>query len=171
MDVDPAASVNPFVDEFRLLAEGGNWPVAADSINCVIADFVLEHLPQPELFFGEANRALNKGGFLCARTPNKWGYVALAARVIPKSAHSRVLSKAQPDRKENDVFPAFYRCNTVTTLRKYLHNYGFQGVVYGFEAEPSYLNFSQLTYRLGTVVHRILPNRLRSSLFVFAEKL
>jgi hypothetical protein len=55
-----------------------------------------------------------------------------------------LLSKIQANRKEEDVFPARYRCNSKGKIRRYLEKYGFEGCVFGFEAEPSYLSFSRM---------------------------
>jgi len=170
IDVDPEAKVNPFVDEFRLISPDGKWPIATESINCVIADFVIEHLEDPAAFFSEASRVLCSGGVLCARTPNRNGYVALIARAVPERFHHRILSGAQRDRQAKDIFPAFYKCNVQGTLLQYLHNSKLSGVVYGYEAEPSYFEFSSLLYGIARWVHLLTPPFLRSTLFVYARK-
>jgi SAM-dependent methyltransferase len=170
LDVDIAGSDNQFVDEFRLLAPGAAWPVRAESVDLLYGDFVLEHLPEPGTFFREAHRVLKPGGYLCLRTPNALGYVGLVSALLPGSLHKALLRRAQPDRREEDVFPTFYRCNTLWALRRELRAKGFKGVVYGYDAEPSYLSFSPVAYWLGTVYSRLAPPMFRSCLFAFAQK-
>jgi SAM-dependent methyltransferase len=169
VDVDGVGIKNPTIDEFRLLAPGGIWPIESFSIDLVFSNFVMEHLPDPDLFFSEAVRVLRKGGYLRLRTPNVWGYVAVAARLIPERLHKKVLRRAQPERKEEDIFPALYRCNSLAKLRGQLSKHGFEGIAYGYESEPAYLNFWGIAYRMGVLIHKFLPGRFRSSIFVFAR--
>ncbi|TLD68414.1 methyltransferase domain-containing protein [Phragmitibacter flavus] len=169
IDVDPAAQTNPFMDEVRMI-EGSNWPLEDASANFVVADFVMEHLPNPSEFFSEAFRVLKPGGHLALRTTNRWNYFTLAARLIPTNLHMKVLGKVQEKRLEEDVFPKHYRCNTVPALRNAIKQRGFDGIAYGYEAEPSYLSFSVIAYWFGVLHQRFAPNWLRPAIFVFARK-
>jgi hypothetical protein len=76
----------------------------------------------------------------------------------------------QKTRGEENVFPTFYRCNTVPAMRRALSRAGFENHVYGFESEPNYLGFSRITYALGVVYHRLTPNYFRNALFGFGRK-
>jgi SAM-dependent methyltransferase len=169
IDVDPIGDANPGIDEFRLL-HGKLWPVATESVDLIVSDFVLEHISEPNEYFKEVFRVLKPNGFYCARTSNKFGYVGLVARLIPEKKHKHVLGYAQKDRVEHDVFPTLFRANTISTLRKLISQHGLVGVVYGFEAEPSYLGFSPLLYKVGKIVHSVTPNRFRNGIFIFARK-
>ena len=169
IDVDAAAQDNPSLDEFRHL-RGDRWPLEDASVDLLLADHVLEHVAEPERFFEECRRVLKPGGHLCLRTPNRWNYVALASRLVPNARHAKVLARVQRDRHEQDVFPTYYRCNTIPRLRRMLRRFGLEGVVRAWDAEPSYLNFSRLAYRLGVLHQKLAPPALRSSLRVFARK-
>jgi SAM-dependent methyltransferase len=171
LDVDPNAAVNPFIDEFRVLQEDVQWPISSSSTDCVIADFVLEHLKNPATLFSEAQRVLRPGGYLCARTPNRWGYVALCARLVPTHFHSKLLAAAQPDRRSEDVFRTYYRSNSRRTLMAHLTGAGFDGIVYDYDAEPAYAAFSASAMWLCALLHRLAPRGLRSTLLLFAVKL
>jgi hypothetical protein len=81
-----------------------------------------------------------------------------------------VLKRVQQDRKEEDVFPTLYRCNTIQKMRKMLASCGFAAVVYTIEAEPSYLGFSTLAYFLGVLHQRYAPSWLRTTIVAFAKK-
>ena len=170
LDVDPAAEENPYIDEFYLL-KGEVWPLEDNSVDLCISDAVLEHLERPESFFSECARVLRDGGYLCIRTANAWNWVSICGRIIPNKWHAKVLAKVQPQRKEADVFPTLYRCNTIPKIRRMLDKFGFEHVVYGYEAEPSYLGFSRIDYWLGTLHQRFAPGFLRPAIFVFARKL
>lgn len=168
IDVDPAAAENPFLDEFRPFG-GGEWPVPDSSIDVAVADCVLEHVPDPPSFFENAHRVLRSGGVLCLRTTNAWSYVALAARLVPNRHHAHVTARVQERRKAEDVFPTLYRCNSVPKLRRALERHGFEGVAYGYEAEPSYLEFSRFAYGIGVLHQRLAPRLFRPALLAFAR--
>ncbi len=169
IDVDEVGQKNPCLDEFRSLAPGRPWPLEDGSANLVICDFVIEHLPDPASLFYEAKRVLAEGGYLCIRTPNVHSYVGIASRLVPNKHHGVVLSKVQTGRKEEDIFPTLYRCNTISAVRRLLSNSGFRGVVYGYESEPSYLSFSRLAYAIGVAHQKFAPRFLRPAIFAFGQ--
>jgi SAM-dependent methyltransferase len=169
IDVDPMAAGNPFVNDFRLLPMDGAWPLDPASVDLVVTDCVLEHLLAPELFFAQAAQVLKPGGHICIRTPNTAGYVALISRLVPRGLHRAVLTTAQPGRREEDVFPAVYRCNSVWRLRRMLARHGFDAVVYGHGAEPGYLGFSRWAYLLGVLYRKHAPVCMLPSLFAFGQ--
>lgn len=168
LDVDPAAMHNPRVDEARLLT-GGPWPVESGTVDLCLCDNVLEHLPDPASFFSECRRVLKGGGHVCIRTPNVFSYFGLISRLVPNRYHARVARRVQEDRNEADVFPTLYRCNTIGGVRKMLSRHGFEHVVYGYEAEPSYLEFSRLAYLLGVLHQRHAPKSIRVVIFAFGR--
>ena len=169
IDVDPAGESNEAVDEFRLI-DSSTWPVESDSVDVVLADWVLEHIADVPQFLGECRRVLRNGGLLCARTSNVMSYVGMLSRVIPNNLHSRALTVAQPERKAQDVFETTYKANTVRRLRSALKKAGFESVVYGYDSEPQYLAFSRIAYRIGVFHQRHAPSIIKPSLFAFARK-
>jgi len=168
IDVDHAANDNPFIDEFRLIQED-HWPIETDSIDLIVCDHVLEHLNNPNQFFSEARRTLNDGGYFCIRTPNRWSYIAIAATLIPNKYHSKVTSVVQEGRKEEDVFPTVYKCNSIGRIKNMMKKHDFECVVYGYEAEPSYLSFSKSAYWLGVLHQRFAPSFLKPVIFAFGK--
>ena len=168
IDVDRAAATNPFVDEFRIV-QSDRWPLESHAVDLILSDCVLEHLPDPGGFFSEARRVVRPRGLLCVRTTNSWSYVGIVSKLIPNCAHAKVLRRVQDGRKQEDVFPALYRCNSIPRIRKELRAHGFDGVVYGHEAEPSYLSFSRVAYALGVIHQKIAPSSFAPTIFVFAQ--
>ena len=170
IDVDSSASANPFLNEFRLI-EAEEWPIDDSSVDLVICDNVIEHLVNAKSFFGEASRVLKPGGVFCARTPNRWSYISIASSLIPNRYHSRITKRVQTDRKEEDVFPTFYRCNTKRSLKQSLSHNGFEDLaVYTFESEPQYLSFSFIAYTLGYLHQLFSPSFFKPVIFAFARK-
>lgn len=169
LDANPAGLDNPFLDEFHRL-EGTRWPLEDCTADICICDNVLEHLPQPEQFFAEARRVLRPGAALCIRTPNRLNYIALLSRLVPNRKHASVLAKAKPGLAEADIFPTFYRCNTISAVQHALTRNGFDAVVYGYEAEPTYLAFSKIVYALGVLHQKFAPGLLKPAIFAFAKR-
>ena len=116
LDVDPVGAKNACIDEFRLMQPGREWPVNTASVDLVVSDCVMEHLPEPTWFFRESRRVLRQGGSVCIRTPNTRSYIGLMSRLLPGKYHASVLSRVQETRKQEDVFPTVYRCNTLARM-------------------------------------------------------
>lgn len=168
IDVDPTAKDNPCIDEFRSI-EGNVWPIDDASVDLVLCDNVLEHIQNPETFFTQASRVTRKSGYICIRTPNAWNYVAIFSRLIPNKYHAKVTAVVKGGEKE--VFPTLYRCNTIHKVRVLLKRHGFQkAVVYGYEAEPSYLSFAKITYWLGVLHQKFAPESLKTTVVAFGQK-
>lgn len=171
VDIDDSAASNPFINEFRKLSVEQEWPIEDESVGLIVADYVLEHVEDPKWFFSQCSRVLKPGGHVCIRTPNWFGYVALASQCVPNRLHASVAEKVQVIREARDVFPTFYRCNSRRRLLGMMSDEGLDAVVFSVEAEPFYFQFSPVLYRVFSMVHRILPSPLQSTLLGFARKL
>jgi SAM-dependent methyltransferase len=166
VDIDPVVMTNPTTTENIVM--DGTLPLPALSADVVLADYVLEHVLDPQGFFAEVNRVLKPGGYFFARTPCKYQYVALLSRAIPNRHHTAVLRSAQPDRKAQDVFPTGYRMNSLREIRRIFRNY--QDYSYLYSPEPSYYFGGPLAYGILSALHRLLPKTLVSNLFVILRK-
>jgi SAM-dependent methyltransferase len=164
-DVDPIVTENAFSDEQVLLEVDSPLPFEADEFDLVVANFVFEHLENPELAASELQRVTKSGGWICARTANRNGYVTLASRLIPNRRHRTALRTIQPGRKEIDVFPVAYRLNSVAQVRQHfpdceVHYYYDSG-------EPSYFFDRALLYRFFLFLHKVLPDPLQTGVVFF----
>lgn len=168
-DVDPDAAANPWIDEFHLM-QGTRLPLSDASVDICFADAVVEHIDAVELFFSECTRVLRPGGQLLVRTPNTWNYATIATRLIPNRFHAKALARVQPSRKEEDIFPTLYRCNTARRIRRQLERNGMDAVVVPYESEPAYLSFSRSLYSLGVLHQRYAPLLFRRTLLAFGTK-
>ena len=172
LDVDTVGQTNPTIDEFRQSLEADQeWPVEDKSVSLVLCDSVLEHLEEPDFFFEQAHRVLVSGGYLCIRTTNALSYVGIGSRVVPSRWHSALLARLQKSRKEEDVFPTLYRCNTIRSIRREMNAHGFRAAVYGHTHEPTYLRFSRLAYALGVLHQRFAPGAWGLTIFGFGQRL
>ncbi len=168
-DVDPAVRENPFLDAADVIDFSAALPYPDASFDVIYANWVFEHVVDPAHVAAELMRVLKPGGWLCAATANRWGYVAIISSMVPNRSHSKVLSKVSPDVKDFDVFPTMYRMNTPATLRRLLPQ-AQRVVTYRRSSEPSYHFNFPLLYRGFMVLHDLLPSALQTGLFLFAQK-
>lgn len=138
IDVDPAVLTNTFVDEARVY-DGGRLPLDDASVDLVYCDWVLEHIEDPVVFASEVTRVLKLGGWFCARTPTAHSLTATVSRIVPNRLHAKSLETIQRGtRKGEDVFPAFYRLNTLGALRQFFSGPLWASFSYTFSPSPSY---------------------------------
>ena len=170
IDIDPAVYSNPSLDEARLIEDSGIFPCDDNSVDLVLSDYTFEHVEDPTIFSREISRVLKPGGWLCARTPNKFGYISLGANLIPNSQHKNLLRVLQPNRKELDVFPTRYRLNSRRDLSKHFPDKEWNHFTYTWNAEPAYFGSSKAVWRAAICIFALLPPSLRATLMIFSQK-
>ena len=168
VDPDPAVLTNSTADQTLVMSEDHAIPLPDRSVDVVVANWVLEHVRDPEAAAAEIDRVLRPGGWFCAHTPNRNGYVALGNRIIPNSMHISVLKRLQPDRESRDVFPAFYRMNSTRRIRQLFP--GYLHASYGYQGPPHYLGRRVWAYRVGRALLGALPESMAATLMVFCRK-
>ena len=137
-------------------------------VDIIVADYVLEHIEKPENFFHQVNNSLKNGGWFCARTPHSLSYVSLAARLVNNSFHSKLLYFAQPDRKEIDIFPTFFRLNSLSTIDKTFKGWNNKSFI--FKTDPAYYFGNKIIYQTLYLVHKVLPKFACGNIFLFLQK-
>lgn len=167
VDVDPAVLENKSADE-ALLMVNLEIPLASQSVDIIIADWVLEHVESPDSLYFEINRVLKPGGFFCARTPHKNSYASIAARIIKNKWHPKLLKFIQPNRNEEDIFPTHFRMNTLHDIHRIFCDYTSKSFI--FKADPSYYFGSKIVFVLLTTAQRLMPAFLHGNLSVFLQK-
>ena len=172
IDIDPAVLGNPTVDEALVVQPNASLPLADQSVDMIVAFAVLEHIVDPMRFAAEVRRTLRPGGWFCAWTPNKWGYVGIGARCVPNSLHPRLLPKIHPssNRREKDVFPTYYRMNTMAKIRAFFADAEFVNCSYVVNGPPAYNFGSSIVARLILLYGRVIPPVLGQHLHVFLRR-
>lgn len=170
LDLDPVVMENPDLDEAHVIEIGKRYPLADESVDLIVSDHVLEHVANPTEFAAEINRVLKPGGWFFARTPVRWGYVGLGARLVPNSLHTHFLEKLQPERKAADVFPVVYRMNTLGSLRKIFPADRWRHYTYGFNGDPGYHANSRLLFRLVEIWGWLMPRWLSAKFHIVLQK-
>jgi SAM-dependent methyltransferase len=173
-DVDEAVLTNPFLDHAEVIVPGAPLPYPDNRFDIVIARAVLEHIDDPDRVAQELLRVAKPGGLIAAITPNKYGYFAIGARLVPNRLHARALERVQPDRfgkpvRGEDVFPTRYLMNTPGALRRAFGPNAEINVGY-WSAEPAYHFGHPFIYRFVRWMNKHLPARLQPTLLVYVRK-
>jgi SAM-dependent methyltransferase len=157
VDPDPRVADNPYLDEAEV-GVGESVPYPDGSFDLVFADNVLEHLEDPRQVFAEVARLLAPGGRFLVKTPNRWHYVALAARWTPHRFH-RAYNRRR-GRTTGDTFPTRYLANRPRRLRELAAGAGLRvRSIELIEGRPEYLRTWAPAYLLGWLYERAV-NRL-----------
>ena len=167
VDIDDTVRSNPLLTEAIVIQSGDRLPLADDAVDLVIADHVFEHVRDPTHVASELARIVRAGGWICARTPNRFGYIGIAGRMVPNRLHRIVLRRLQPIRQPRDVFPSYYRFNTRRALAHYFPSPAFVTCTYGWEPEPAYAADSLRVARVFDSLRRVTPEAFRPILLVF----
>lgn len=155
VDPDQRVLVNPFLDE-AYIGCGQSIPMFPDDFfDVVICCNVLEHLEEPYPIFKEIYRVLKPKGLLLTKTPNKYHYVPMIAKLTPNWFHRffrrvyRIAAK--------DSFPTHYRVNSGSQQKKIAGKTGFEVLeVQYFEGRPEYLRIHFLIYLVGIIYERLV---------------
>lgn len=169
-DVDEAVLTNPSLDRAFLIKPGKPLPIADGSTDVIVADYVVEHIEDPASFASEIARVLAPGGWLCARTPSKYHYVSIISSLLPSRLGEASVAASQPNRKKEDVFPAFYRLNTLRAIGGAFPEPRFRNCSYVFSFEPQYHFGSPIVYRGFRMLHAVLPASMTGNIFIFVQK-
>lgn len=170
LDVDPAIAQNTDLDEALVYSGEEAFPLPSASVDLIVSDWTFEHIAQPALFASEIVRVLRPGGWLCARTPNRHGYISVAARIIPASRHSDFLARLQPRRQRKDVFPGEYALNTRGDLERYFPPPVMDLTVYPHTPELAYVAGSARVRKILNEISRMAPARLAPVLHIFGQR-
>jgi len=156
--VDPGEDVlsNPFLDEAKIIKLADNQiPYEDNTFDIVFSDNVLEHVQDPEFVFQEIMRVLKIGGIFMSKTPNKWHYMPLIARITPHWFHK--FYNELRGRKLIDTFPTTYKCNSRSAVVKLAKKNGFNITALLFlEGRPEYLRLNAFGYFIGFLYERIV---------------
>lgn len=162
----------------RACADLDHLPFADESFELVSCNMVVEHLKDPEVTFRELTRVLAPGGRLAIHTPNTMSYVVSAARVakvvLPRAWILKLIHWSE-SREAEDVFPTFYRANTMRRLKGLLQEAGLRSrsCRYLLGPQPIFRRFAPIAFAELLLQRASLlgPFRfLRSTLLVVYEK-
>ena len=169
-DIDPIVLDNPFLDAAKVIKEDDPLPYEDNRFDVIVARYVFEHVRNPEQTALELLRVLKPGGVIAATTPNKYGYIGLGARLVPNRYHVGALSRIQPNRKPEDVFPTRYKLNTARSLKRHFGQHA-EVFIAPLAAEPAYHFGMPWIYRATKWVNKHAPDAFLPILDVYVRKL
>lgn len=170
VDVEAAVVDNPLLDEGVRIEPNQRLPFPDASFDMVTSFAVFEHLDEPATAAREIDRVLKPGGWLCAWTPNKWGYVALGARLLPDRLEGKVLRFVQDPRGDEDIFPKVYRMNTLRDIRSCFPPGRYADHSYIYNGQPNYFGRHAALARLWLLYGALTPSALSKIIHVFMRK-
>jgi SAM-dependent methyltransferase len=170
VDIDPVVKLNPTIDEAIVIEPDGPIPLESCSVDIIVSLSTFEHITDPESVQRELLRILKPGGWVCAVTPNKYGYIAMGARIVPNKLHKRVLRWMQPQRPSIDVFPTAYKINTRAAVRRYFSSVDWEVIMYPWSNEPCYMEDSQLAVRFLSFAGKHMPDYFQLHWHIFMRK-
>lgn len=169
-DVDPVVLENPTSEDRHVAAVGESLSFEDGSFDIVVAWMVLEHITAPDFYARELGRVLKPGGWLCAVTPNKWGYFSVGARLIPERLHGTFLRWLVPHKKAEDGFETVYKLNTLAALERHFPAPDFSHHSYYYDPGPGYFGRSMTLARIIRAYNYLVPPFLLPHLFVFVQR-
>jgi SAM-dependent methyltransferase len=116
IDMDEGAIRQHARLRFRIIGNIEALPFGSETFDLITANMVVEHLKDPPRVFRELARVLTPSGMVIIHTPNLTGYTTALARLIPKSV-VRFSAHLLLGRKQADVYPTFYRANSLGRIK------------------------------------------------------
>lgn len=130
----------------------------------------MEHLENPAQWVGEMERVIVRGGWICARTVNRCGYVGFGARLLPNRFHASLVTKLIPVARSADVFPTAYRLNSLGDIKRWFSTEAWENCSYLVNNTPRYFGNSRLLFRAIELYQKMVPYRFRTDLYMFMRR-
>lgn len=100
---------------FRVAGNLEHFPFKDNSFSLLTSNMVVEHVENPANFVGEVYRILKPGGVAIIHTPNILHWETFLSSITPHKLHELYCQLIEK-RETDDVFPTFYRANTLPKL-------------------------------------------------------
>lgn len=164
-DRDPHLSRHSSIKHL-VLCDAAALPFRSGVFTLVTASMVAEHLEQPQQVFDEVRRISRPGGCFVVFTPNRFNYGMLVAAVTPYRFHllwkkcMHFLARGEWRDFSDDVFPTWYRANSLGALRRLLARAEFRTERLQYLSLAHSFGFVRPLYILSLLFERLI-DRLR----------
>src|SRR4051794_4721150 len=126
------------------------------SVDLAYSRSVMEHIRDVDRAFAELGRVLRPGGAYLFLTPNAWDYATIVSRLIPNRFHGRIV-KLVEGRDSNDVFPAYYRANSMAAITALALWHGLRVEHMEYLGQyPAYFTFNRIAFYVAGVYERTI---------------
>lgn len=170
-DIDPIVKENPVLDDAHVIEPGAPLPFEDEKFDLIVSDYVFEHVADPVPVAAELSRVLKPEGWIIARTPNKYGYVAIATMLTPSFLRRDVLRLTNPAAGGKDNFPVTLRMNTLYSIRRLFPENIFQNYSYNRRFEGlGYFGRSEVLLRFVRLFMHFVPTRFGPEIIVLLQK-
>lgn len=133
-------------------------PLKDETFDIVISRSVLEHVEYPLKLYNEVHRLLKKDGRFVFLTPNFYDYASIISKLVPNKLHPKLVSISE-GRDEGDVFPAYYKTNTKSSIKKLAQKSGLNIETISMHGQyPCYLMFNPILFLFGTGYDKLVSN-------------
>jgi len=130
--------------------------IATSSVDVAYSQAVMEHLDEPGAALAEIRRVLKPGGKYIFLTPSIYDYASIIAALVPNKWHPKLV-KWMTGRKEEDVFPTYFRANSKHRITKLAAEHEFEIAEFAYLGQyPAYLVFNRVLFWLGALYERII---------------
>ena len=171
VDVDLAVLTNNYVDEAYVIEIDGRLPFSDATFDVIVSDYVFEHVARPAHVAAELRRVLKPGGWILARTPNLFGYVALGTKLTPPFLRNAVLRRLNPNAGGKDNFPVKLRMNSKRALRRAFPTDDFEHLSYVRRFEGlGYFGRAEWLVRMARACMHFLPTFMGPEIIIVLRK-
>lgn len=174
LDISESVYSNPTIHR-PLVGSVYDIPLPPSSVDLAVNQELLEHLEFPQKMFNETARILKPNGIFAAMTPNLWDPSMIISFLTPYAFH-RFINKNLYNIDPSDVFPTYYRANTLGRLKKLGARAGLDLISHEyFRCNPGSLDFSPTLTKIEVAYARLVSKFdalgcLRDIIIVFFRK-
>ena len=143
----------------RVCGDAQELPFKAGSFDLVVSQWVLEHLPFPDLFIQEASRVLKHKGFFLLVSNSLFCPLMFFNAVMPRKLRDGIKKKLLPKEVEEDTFPTFYRANTQRRLRRLVRSTELKEKFFIYASDLSFFIFNRILFAFWLVVDRLTERK------------
>lgn len=157
VDVDREVLTNDALDT-ALVLSNDTYPVPDAAFDACVSDYVIEHMKDPLRHLNEVRRILKPHGVYVFRTPNRFHYVALAARLTPHWFHELIANRLRNlPRGSHDPYPTHYRMNSRGAILQAVAAAGLEvDTLRLLEKEPWYGRSSRVLFLTFMLYERVV---------------
>jgi 2-polyprenyl-3-methyl-5-hydroxy-6-metoxy-1,4-benzoquinol methylase len=111
----------------KLCLQVEDMPDFKEKFNMVAAQWVLEHVKNPDKVIEKLSNNCLSGGYFLFMTTNLYSPLILLSKIFPTGL-KKFLKNKLLDIPENETYPTYYRINTPAQLDYYMNKHGFKKI-------------------------------------------